>query len=90
MFEEITDRKTAEEKLQKSEEKYKKLSNELETMLDIIPGMIFIKDKDDIYTRVNQVFADYLQLDKEEILGKSTLDFFPQELATKLIFIDFS
>jgi len=83
-FEEITDRKLIEENLQKSKEKYKNLGNELETILDIIPGMIFIKNKNDIYTKVNQVFADYLQLNKEEIVGKSTFDLFPQELATNL------
>ncbi len=82
-FEEITDRKLVEDNLQKSEEKYKNLSNELETILDVIPGMIFIK-KNDMYTKVNQVFADYLQLNKEEIVGKSTFDLFPQELATNL------
>jgi len=81
-FEEITNRKLVEENLHKSEEKYKNLSNELETILDVIPGMIFIKNKNDMYTKVNQVFADYLQLTKEEIVGKSTSDLFPQNLAT--------
>jgi len=83
-FEEITDRKIAEEKLRNSEKKYKNLSNELETIMDIIPSMIDVKNKSDIYTRVNQVFADYLKLEKEDIIGKSTFDLFPQELATNL------
>ncbi len=83
-FEEITDRKIAEEKLRNSEKKYKNLSIELETIMDIIPSMIFVKNKSGIYTRVNQVFADYLKLEKEDIIGKSTFDLFPQELATNL------
>jgi len=83
-FEEITDRKIAEEKLRNSEKKYKNLSIELETIMDIIPSMIFVKNKSGIYTRVNQVFADYLKLEKEDIIGKSTFDLFPQEFATNL------
>ncbi len=83
-FEEITDRKIAEEELRNSEKKYKNLSIELETIMDIIPSMIFVKNKSGIYTRVNQVFADYLKLEKEDIIGKSTFDLFPQELATNL------
>jgi PAS domain S-box-containing protein len=83
-FEEITDRKIAEEKLRNSEKKYKILSNELETIMDIIPSMIFVKNKSGIYTRVNQVFADYLKLEKEDIIGKSTFELFPQEFATNL------
>jgi PAS domain S-box-containing protein len=79
-FEEITDRKIAEGKLRDSEKKYKNLSIKLETIMDIIPSMIFVKNKSGIYTRVNQVFADYLKLEKEE----STFDLFPQELATNL------
>jgi PAS domain S-box-containing protein len=83
-FEEITDRKIAKEKLRNSEKKYKNLSIELETIMDIIPSMIFVKNKSGIYTKVNQVFADYLKLEKEDIIGKSTFDLFPQELATNL------
>ncbi|MCK4384526.1 MAG: PAS domain S-box protein, partial [Candidatus Lokiarchaeota archaeon] len=83
-FEEITDRKIAEEKLRNSEKKYKNLSMELETIMDIIPSIIFVKNKSGIYTRVNQAFADYLKLEKEDIIGKSTIDLFPQELATNI------
>ncbi|MCK4779863.1 MAG: PAS domain S-box protein, partial [Candidatus Lokiarchaeota archaeon] len=83
-FEEITDRNITEEKLQKSEEKYKKLSSELETIIELIPGMIFVKDKDDVITRVNQSFADAFELNKEEMLGKTTFDLFPKNKATVL------
>ncbi len=81
--EDITERKKAEKQLKESEEKYKNLSVELETILDIIPGMVFCKNKDDIVTRVNQIFADSLRLKKEDIIGKTTFDFFPLEQAKK-------
>jgi len=34
----------SEQKLKESEARYKILSNELETILDLIPGMLFCKD----------------------------------------------
>ena len=102
----ITDRKKAEEQLKESEEKYKKLSeeleekvmertkelkeserkykdlsHELETILDIIPGMMFCKNKNGRVTRVNKTFADMLKLKKEDIIGKTTFDLFPKEQA---------
>ncbi len=77
----ITERKKAEVKLRESENKYKNLSNELETIIDIIPGMLFVKDKNDIVTHVNQNFADSLNLEKEQIIGKTSFDLFPIEQA---------
>ncbi|MFX1256923.1 MAG: PAS domain S-box protein [Promethearchaeota archaeon] len=79
----ITERKKVEEKLKESEEKYRNLSNELETILDIIPGMVFCKDKSDVITRVNQNFAEALNLKKRDIVGKTTFDLFPKDQATK-------
>ncbi len=63
------------------EEKYQALSKQLETIIDIIPGMIYCKNKDDIVTLVNQNFADSLKLDKKDIIGKTTFDLFPKDQA---------
>ncbi len=79
----ITERKEAEEKLKESEKKYRYLSVELETILDLIPGLVYCKDKNDVITRVNQTFADSLKLNKEDMIGKTTFDFFPSEQAKK-------
>ncbi|MFX1399524.1 MAG: PAS domain S-box protein, partial [Promethearchaeota archaeon] len=67
----------------KIEERYKNLSVELETILNIIPGMVFCKDKNDVITRVNQTFAEHLKLNKEDIIGKTSFDLFPSEQAEK-------
>ncbi|HEY0090734.1 MAG TPA: PAS domain-containing protein, partial [Candidatus Lokiarchaeia archaeon] len=64
-----------------SERKYKDLSQELETILDIIPGMIFCKDKNGKITRANKSFADFLNLKKEEMIGRTSFDLFPKEQA---------
>jgi len=77
----ITERKQAEMKLRESEERYKNLSNELETIIDLIPGWLFCKDKNDVVTHVNQNFADSLNLEKEQVIGKTSFDLFPIEQA---------
>jgi len=79
----ITERKKAEQKLRESEENYKNLSNELEIILDLIPGLLFCKDRNDIVTRVNQNFAEFLKMKKEDIIGKTSFDLFPEEQARK-------
>ena len=79
----ITERKKAEQKLKESEEKYKNLSNELEIILDLIPGLLFCKDRNDIVTRVNQNFAEFLRMKKKDIIGKTSFDLFPEEQARK-------
>jgi len=69
--------------LNESEIKHKNLSNELKAILDLIPGLVFCKDKNDIVTRVNQNFAEILMLKKEDIIGKTTFDLFPEDQARK-------
>jgi len=77
----ITERKKAEEKAIESERKYKDLSQELETILDIIPGMIFCKNKNGKFIRVNKALADSFKLKKEEIIERTSFDLFPKEQA---------
>ena len=81
IFIDNTEKKLAEQKLLKSEEKFRNLSSELETILDIIPGLIYCKNTNDIITRINRTFADLLHLKKEDIIGKTTFDLFPKDQA---------
>ncbi|MFX0082713.1 MAG: PAS domain S-box protein [Candidatus Hodarchaeota archaeon] len=60
---------------------YKTLSNELEAILDMIPAIIFRKNRKGEYTQVNQAFADALNLNKEDIVGKTPIDIFPLDQA---------
>ena len=79
----ITERKNAEQKLKESEEKYKALSTELEIILDNVPAIIYSISKDDIILRVNQYLATALNLNKEDIIGKSSIDLFPIDQAER-------
>jgi len=50
---------------------------ELEIMLDSSPGMIFYKDKEQRYIRVNKKFADITGIPMDEVLGKTHAELYP-------------
>ncbi len=72
----VTHRKHVEEALKENERKYKML-------IDNLPQKIFYKDKDSVYVTCNKNFADDLEIEPDEIVGKTDMDFFPFELAEK-------
>jgi PAS domain S-box-containing protein len=72
----ITERKKAEERLQASENKYR-------ILLENLPQKIFCKDTKSVYISCNNNFARDLNINPEDIAGKSDFDFFPKELAEK-------
>ena len=79
----ITDIKQAEKALQKREALYKYLSNQLETILDHIPGLVFYKDTKNNFIRVNKYVALSHGKTKEELEGKNLFDLYPREDAEK-------
>jgi PAS domain S-box-containing protein len=71
----ITDRKTAERKLQKQEQHIKSLLNNL-------PHAAWLKDEQGRYIAVNQPFCDFCGgMQPEAIVGKTDRDVLPAELA---------
>ncbi|MDD1719214.1 MAG: PAS domain S-box protein [Methanoregulaceae archaeon] len=74
-LEDITEQKTAEEALRKSE-KF------LNSVVDNIPDMIFVKDACDLrFVRFNKAGEELLGFRREEIYGKSDYDLFPRDEA---------
>lgn len=57
--------------------------NFLQTLIETIPSPIFYKDAEGIYRGCNKAFADFLGLKKEDIVGKSVHDVYPEDLADK-------
>jgi len=55
--------------------------NQLHTLLDTIPDMIWLKDKEGIYLLCNPIFERFFGTKEEEIVGKTDYDFVTEELA---------
>ena len=67
----ITERKQAEALLGKQKK-------ELQTIIESSPVMIFYKDTENRFIRINKSLADAIGLSKEEVEGKSCMDIFPR------------
>ncbi|MEQ2006922.1 MAG: PAS domain S-box protein, partial [Limisphaerales bacterium] len=71
----ITERKLAEENLARER-------NLLRTVIDNLPAYVFVKDTRGRYLLVNEPHRQKLGLDTEtQMLGKTSFDFFPEEIA---------
>jgi len=73
-----------EKKVHERTEKLKELQNvlkiknmQLEIMVDSSPGMIFYKDGQERYVRVNKKFAEMFGVSMSDIIGKTHAELFP-------------
>jgi len=64
--------------------KYQKQLRDIETILDIIPVPIFIKNRYFRYIGCSRAFYNFFDLTKEQVLGKTVFDLYPLELANRL------
>jgi len=71
---EISERKRTEERLRKSELRYR-------TLLENLPQRIIYKDISSVYISCNENFAGDLKMKSEEIVGKTDFALFPKEVA---------
>ena len=56
--------------------------NEMSAILDNIPDMVWMKDKNARYLFVNRHFSKYLGLQSEDIIGKNVFDIWDKKTAT--------
>lgn len=71
----ITERKRAEEELQR-------MNLFLDSIVENIPNMIFLKDAEELrFVRFNRAGEDLLGNSREDLIGKNDHDFFPKEQA---------
>jgi len=66
----ITEHKQAEEKIRQQQE-------ELQIILDSVPVLVFYKDKEDKFIRVNKALAQAFNMSKEEIIAKTAAELSP-------------
>jgi|GEM_PF-4230327 len=63
-------------------EEIKHTSSFLDTILENIPNMIFVKDADELrFVRFNKAGEELLGYSRDDLLGKNDYNFFPQEQA---------
>jgi len=87
----LSERKAHEEKLRRLKERFEdgarrrtgevRATEELELILDSTPALIFYKDRENRFLRVNRAFAESMGASKEQLEGKSVLDLYPREQA---------
>ncbi|MGC9977176.1 MAG: PAS domain S-box protein, partial [Syntrophales bacterium] len=70
----ITERKNSEEELRNSQ-------GRLHTLVQTIPDLIWLKDKDGVYLSCNTMFERFFGAKERDIVGKTDYDFVDRELA---------
>ena len=58
-------------------------TNDLEVIFDSVPAMIFFKDQENRFLRVNRAFVSAMNMSKDMLEGRSCFDIFPREQAEK-------
>jgi PAS domain S-box-containing protein len=71
VFQDINARKLAEIEARKNSEQLQRLSTELEIIIDSIPGLVFYKDKNNRFIRVNKYMCDVYKMSKKQLEGLS-------------------
>ncbi len=77
----ITDLKKAEEAVHEKTLETQYIADELDLIIENIPGIFFIKDTGNRFIRVNKFVADAFNMTKEKLKGTSCFDLFPYNLA---------
>jgi PAS domain S-box-containing protein len=73
-YRDITDRKSLQETLDKER-------GELRLIIDSSPIIVFYKDKDGRFIRVNKLFAEALKMREEDFVDKTVFDFYSPKIA---------
>ncbi|MFZ4522723.1 MAG: PAS domain S-box protein [Bacteroidales bacterium] len=70
----------------RNEEELLRANNFLDTIIQNIPDMIFIKEAKSLrFIQINRAGEELLGISKEELLGKNDYDFFPEDQAAGFI-----
>ncbi|TFG91341.1 MAG: PAS domain-containing protein, partial [Syntrophobacterales bacterium] len=75
-MEDITDRKLAEERISE-------VIRQQQAILDNIPNIAWLKDREGRYVAANDPFSRAFGVPPEDLVGKNDFDIFPHELAIK-------
>ncbi len=79
----ITSQKRMERQLQRAEAERQATEATMNAILDNAPVSIFTKDREGRYTFINRRAEELLPAPREQMLGHTNFDFYPQEEAAK-------
>ena len=83
MEQELTDHQRTEEVLAKRTAELEDARNFLDSVLENLPVMLFVKDAKDLkFVRWNKAEEEALGIDRSAAIGRSDYDFFPEEQAS--------
>lgn len=74
-----------EQKVREKNRELQKTNDRLNTLIEAIPDIIYFKDARRRNTVVNKAFENLVGMDKEDILGKTDEQLFPQDLARQCL-----
>ncbi|MBN2538916.1 MAG: response regulator, partial [Deltaproteobacteria bacterium] len=78
----MMDLETANQELRASEEKLRRMNAFLDSIVENIPDMIFLKDVRELrFVRFNRAGEELLGYSRDDLLGKNDYEFFPKEQA---------
>lgn len=77
MMEDITERRRMQEMIVQEQK-------EIKLIIDTSPVLIFYKDKEGRFIRVNNAFAKMLRMDEADFLGKTVFDLYSKEIAQSM------
>jgi len=77
-------RRQAEVSLKKSKEQAEETGNLLQTIINAMQAIIFAKDTNGHYLIINNYFSNITGLSKENIIGRTDFDIYPQKKAQTL------
>lgn len=80
-FELRSHRRILEKRVQERTSEILETRNQLHTLLDTIPDLIWLKDSNGMYLLCNPMFERFFGAKEDEIVGKSDYDFVDKELA---------
>lgn len=81
VFSDITEQKKQLNQLKARKEAYKDQATEFEAILDHMPGLVFYKDRNNAFIRVNKYVAEAYGLTKAELEGKNLNEIYSPEQA---------
>ena len=79
----LMEKNSQERRLHRSEDRLKALESQQKTILDAIPDLVWLKDREGRIITVNRAFENAVGMVRTTLVGKTNMEIFPLEKALK-------